>query len=53
MRICHFLVYAPDKLVPLVISLDNYSHTIYVPIRAHVIEYAHIPHRYWYLYENI
>ena len=53
MIIYHFLVHVRDKIKLVVILLDHYSHPVYVPIRAKVISYIHIPHKYWAIYENI
>ena len=53
MRIYHFLVHIPYNLLPVVILLDRCYHTVCVPIHAQVISYAHVPHRYWDIYENI
>ena len=53
MRIYHFIVNVTDNLVPAVILLDQYSCTVCVLRRAQEILSVHIPHRYWYIYENI
>ena len=53
MRIYFFLVRVPDNLVSVVISFDHYSHPVYVPIRDQAILSAHVPNKYWGVYNNI
>ena len=48
-----FLVHVTDNLVPVVINVDHYYRTVYVPIHDQVISSAHVPHNYWDIYENI